>query len=62
MLKFQGQKRVQQRLEFESLESESFNFCENRPSESNEILNGERLLLCRSLMCILNGLKGTDSV
>ncbi len=53
---------VQKQLKIESLKSEYFTFCVTCRSASNEILNGERLLCYRSLIGILNGLEGTDSM
>ncbi len=47
---------------FESLKSEYFNFCVNCRSKSNQLLNGEKQRCVRSLICIMNGLKVTDSV
>ncbi len=48
-------------LKFESLKTENFNFRVNCVSMSNELLEGDWLLCCRSLLCILNGRKYTDS-
>ncbi len=62
MLKFRGPKQVQKQQMFELLKTEYFNFWVNCRFKWYEILFGEMLLCYHSLISILNGLIGSDSV